>query len=144
MMGQKVEHPDPISMQGPPAILTPRGLMVRYPGFRLHGLNKDARRLILPLDENSLNLKKGSSIEDTRKLWFPTDKFLLEWYVVERADIYRIDATDASMDQQNLQIWDNTNPALILPRQNRGSTPEISLLVAAAARGLQGQHRGED
>jgi hypothetical protein len=124
----KVDYPDPLALCGEDASLFPQGLMVRYPGFKLHSSEKEVRQQVWPLKKDALDQIGASSVEDKEWFWFPSNKLLLEWYAV-RNDA----ATNGSNSGDKLpsqEILQGMDLALILPRRVRSATPEISLLVA--------------
>jgi hypothetical protein len=123
MAGHRVDHPDPLSIPGSPANLLPRGLMVRYPGFKLHSLNEDALRPDWCSGEELLGQTIGASKEDNQMFWFPSNKLLLEWYLVKK------DQNDC-VDDPCQHVPGKMGLALIFPRSNHAATPEIAVLVA--------------
>lgn len=119
LSGKDEDHPYPLNVIGKPTELHQEGLLVRYPGFLLHG------------GHPTRVLRSNAIIGD---LIFPIDQYLSEWY--------KITATkDHSHDQARQKVInrlrDNANPepkrpqfGIILSRPKpREWPPEIGLLV---------------
>jgi hypothetical protein len=114
MSAVEIDHPDPLNSFDCTTSLLPEGLLVQYPGFLLHCLD---RKIII-----------GTDLGDTT-FTFPVDRDLLEWYSVQQADkgkertahLYQI------IEQSNDK---KTQLAIILSRSRPKETPpEIGLLV---------------
>jgi hypothetical protein len=122
MGGHKVDHPDPLSIPGPAARLVSRGLVVQYPGFKLHSLSGNPWTIVRPPGLGTQDQGSKSSPEENERFWFPANKLLLEWYMVEK---------DAVIDR-SAPADNSPELALILPRQGHAATPEIALLVSVS------------
>jgi hypothetical protein len=108
MTGSIIDYPDPLSLRTRPAKLDPHhGLLVHYPGFFFHCKNR-----------SQMLLKNAESFH------FPSDNTMLDWYIVEKADL-----TESSYDFGNVPEVSEQRFAIILPRPRPGGIREISLLV---------------
>jgi hypothetical protein len=114
MSAVEIDHPDLLNNLDYATSLLPEGLLVQYPGFLLHCLD---RRIIVKTD-----------LDDTT-FTFPVDRDLLEWYSVQRAD------KDKERTSHLYEILEDSNGkhtqlAVILSRSRPKEMPaEIGLLV---------------
>lgn len=103
MTGQIADYPDPFQPPTPGAQLTDRGLLVRYPGYRLHTINLS-----------------GEEINKSDPFVFPSDNSLNDWVIVSGAD-----------KPKHIQpIYNGHCFAIITMNQKIGSIRQIALLVA--------------
>lgn len=122
MTGSEPAHPDPLlvtkqsqlpssySITLAQSALTDRGLLVRYPGYRLH-----------------CNRHPVAKESETFRARFPIDLSLRQWYRVEAMNL-----SDASVKQwlpkdENSQHMSGL--AIICCRPNPGIVPEVAVLV---------------
>ena len=123
MVGSEPEYPDPLlvtkasqlpssySITFAQSVLTDWGLLVRYPGFRLHCNRK-------PVPKPGCNFIAQ----------FPTDISLRQWY--------RLEASNLPDDKvKGLLPWDGesvdmSSLGIICCRPNPGVVPEVALLVS--------------
>jgi hypothetical protein len=128
MVGREMEFPDPLSLPSSPmpfpreynivqgySVLTPDGLMVRYPGYILHSFD-------LP----GILYNCSSSVGGLLSFKFPSSASLHEWYQVQPVlGDKDIDVTEDSKYKESPQ----SHLAIILCRPRAGVTPEIAILA---------------
>jgi hypothetical protein len=126
MSSKDEDHPHPLTMVSQATELHQEGLLVHYPGFLLHGGDP---RLVL-----------AANYSGERKVEFPVDRYLTEWYTAtvipedEEDEQIRHQTRDQTPAARDIITNLNKNKApyfgIILSRPKpRESPPEIGLLV---------------
>lgn len=116
LSAHEVDFPDPMASWAESTnLLDSRGLIVKYPGYRLIAEREEVRQGILKLDH--ITAMDGFT--------FAADNSFREWYMVRRADPLTVDVAGHDRLQKS-----QSPLAIILSRPPPSSTtPEIGLLV---------------